>query len=115
MGEVKTGRCLQVVRQQPGTAEGTPDTQVAEVGTRGRAQGWQGRAMKPRRGLGGHSVWFPVSSVLGGRVPQRGPRGRPAAARAALPLWLPLLQQWHRAALPGPHAALHQDVPGLPR
>lgn len=58
---------------------------------------------------------FPCPSVLGGRVPQRGQRGRPAAARAALPLRLPLLQQWHGAALPGPDAALHQDVPGLSR
>lgn len=61
-----------------------------------------------------HSViLFP--SVPGGGVPQGSAGGRPLAPRAALPLRLPLLQQRHRAPLPGQDAALHEDVFSLSR
>lgn len=53
--------------------------------------------------------------VPGGGVQEGHTRGRPHAARAALPLRLPLLQQRHRAALSGPDASFHQDVPRISR
>lgn len=53
--------------------------------------------------------------VPGGGVQEGHTRGRPHAARAAVPLRLPLLQQRHRAALSGPDASFHQDVPRISR
>lgn len=54
-------------------------------------------------------------AVPGGGVQEGHTRGRPHATRAALPLRLPLLQQRHRAALSGPDASFHQDVPRISR
>lgn len=110
-----------------GHPRGHPQTfKVAEVQTQGEGAAMEnnitvlvGKDGKAKQGgfssVAMNCLGSLCPSVLGGRVSQRGQRGRPTAPRAALPLRLPLLQQRHGAAFPGQDATLHQDVPGLSR
>lgn len=84
------------------------------MASNGQQRGWERRQVR-RPGAHCHEFWSLCPSVPGGGVPQRSPGRRPDAPGAALPLRFPLLQQRHRAPLPGQDASFHKDVFSLSR